>query len=243
MAETESYTIGELAEKAAVTTRTIRYYVTEGLLPAPDKSGRAATYSDDHVARLALIKVLKEEFLPLQEISALLAGLDHRAVLDLLEEKQQLETPAPTPNRAKEYLQTLLNPAAEPPEAQTMMRHRLKAKKSREQEAEGLREGAPSPPGQVTDQSDRRPQAAFGVGRASRAEEAAGDELVDLPAATAPTQAERQVAGQEQRASQWQRIQITPDVELHIRLGLEKTSVWQKIEQLIAIARRLFSLL
>ena len=37
MTEEFSYTIGELAEAAGVTPRTVRYYTAEGLLPAPKK--------------------------------------------------------------------------------------------------------------------------------------------------------------------------------------------------------------
>src|SRR6185503_13854632 len=43
------------------------------------------------------------------------------------------------------------------------------------------------------------------------------------------------------RAERWQRYQITPDIELHVKEGLENTSLWQKVEQLIKIARQLLS--
>lgn len=40
----EQYRIGELAEKAGVTKRTIHYYMGRGLLPAPQGTGLGTTY-------------------------------------------------------------------------------------------------------------------------------------------------------------------------------------------------------
>ena len=53
-------TIQELAERARVTTRTIRYYTEQGLLPAPER-GRPARYTEEHLQRLELIRRLKEQ--------------------------------------------------------------------------------------------------------------------------------------------------------------------------------------
>lgn len=114
MSDVSTHTIGELAQKADVTTRTIRYYVAEGLLPPPRGGGRAASYDDGHLYRLELIKLLKEEFLPLSEIKALLDGLDDAAVRDLLTQKRQ-PPPPPASETAKEYLRALLNPPGESP--------------------------------------------------------------------------------------------------------------------------------
>lgn len=71
----QTYTIGELAEAAGVTPRTIRYYTAEGLLPPPDARGKYALYGPEHLLRLRLIARLKEAYLPLGEIRARLAGL------------------------------------------------------------------------------------------------------------------------------------------------------------------------
>lgn len=115
MSAASNYTIGDLARVAGVTTRTVRYYVAEGLLPPPHGSGRAASYDDGHLQRLELIKLLKEEFLPLNEIRALLDGLDAAAVRDLLAQKHQ-PPPPPAPETAKAYLRALLDPpSASPP--------------------------------------------------------------------------------------------------------------------------------
>ncbi len=61
--------ISELAERAKVPASTIRYYVREGLLPPPLKTGRTiAYYSDAHLRRLKLIKKHASQGKTLQEI-------------------------------------------------------------------------------------------------------------------------------------------------------------------------------
>ncbi len=102
----KDFSIGELSDAASVTARTIRYYVAEGLLAPPEKSGRGATYTEEHLARLQLIRRLKGEYLPLQEIATLMRGLDRQAVLGLLERKQRTSV-APR-SSAKAYLKDLL---------------------------------------------------------------------------------------------------------------------------------------
>ncbi len=64
------YSIGQLAELAGVTVRTIRYYAAEGVLPPPATAveGRYARYTQSHLNCLRLILRLKESFLPLSEI-------------------------------------------------------------------------------------------------------------------------------------------------------------------------------
>lgn len=53
--------ISELAEQSGVTVATIKYYLREGLLPPGSKVGeRRAEYGDRHLARLRLLRVLRE---------------------------------------------------------------------------------------------------------------------------------------------------------------------------------------
>lgn len=66
--ETGPYLIGELAELAGVTPRTIRYYTAEGLLPPPATRGKYASYGPEHLERLRQIAMLKGDYLPLAEI-------------------------------------------------------------------------------------------------------------------------------------------------------------------------------
>ncbi len=71
----ENLSIAELAERAGITRRTIRYYVSEGLLPPPGGRGQRRVYTPDHLLRLQAIRRLKEVFLPLREIRRRLEGL------------------------------------------------------------------------------------------------------------------------------------------------------------------------
>jgi DNA-binding transcriptional MerR regulator len=70
--DSKTYTIGELAEAAGVTPRTVRFYAAEGLLPPPDAREKPALYSQDHLNRLNVIQELKRTFLPLHAIRDLL---------------------------------------------------------------------------------------------------------------------------------------------------------------------------
>lgn len=58
------YTLTELAEITGVPPRTIRFYTTEGVLPAPIR-GRFAMYGATHLQRLRLIQALKGALVPL----------------------------------------------------------------------------------------------------------------------------------------------------------------------------------
>ncbi|SDK63311.1 DNA-binding transcriptional regulator, MerR family [Actinopolyspora mzabensis] len=55
----EELTIDELAARAGVTVRTVRFYASRGLLPPPRLRGRVGLYGADHLARLDLIRELQ----------------------------------------------------------------------------------------------------------------------------------------------------------------------------------------
>lgn len=52
----EEFTIDELATRAGISVRTVRFYSTRGLLPPPRLRGRLGVYGGDHLARLDLIR-------------------------------------------------------------------------------------------------------------------------------------------------------------------------------------------
>src|SRR3954451_7366083 len=74
----------DLTEAAGASVRTVRYYISEGLLPPPEGSGPGSAYTPAHLDRLRLIQRLKEAYLPLKEIRRRLSGLDDDGVRKLL---------------------------------------------------------------------------------------------------------------------------------------------------------------
>jgi len=70
----EGLRIGKLSELTGVSRDTIKFYLKEGLIPRPFKTGRTMSYYDPScVERIALIKKMQSErFLPLQVIKDML---------------------------------------------------------------------------------------------------------------------------------------------------------------------------
>ena len=97
----EDLGISDLAARAGVTPRTIRYYLAEGLLPPPGGAGSQRVYGDDHLLRLMAIKRLKEAYLPLSEIRRRLAGLSRAELVQIAEGL----TP---PDSALDYIASIL---------------------------------------------------------------------------------------------------------------------------------------
>ena len=91
--DAESLDLTELADRAGVSVRTVRYYIQQGLLPKPEARGPGAHYKEEHLDRLLLIKRLQREHLPLAEI---------RRVL----ESSAGESPAP--RTARDYIRSVL---------------------------------------------------------------------------------------------------------------------------------------
>jgi len=69
----EPLTLAELSSASGIPARTIRFYITRGLLEGPAKAGRGAEYSAAHLAQLERIKALQAEGRMLSEIVHLLA--------------------------------------------------------------------------------------------------------------------------------------------------------------------------
>jgi len=78
-----SMEIGQLAAMTGVTRRTIRYYVAIGLLPPGEGSGPRRFYSETHINRLRLIRQLKDQFLPLDEIKRRLADWPNDEIVSI----------------------------------------------------------------------------------------------------------------------------------------------------------------
>ncbi|MEP6731094.1 MAG: MerR family transcriptional regulator [bacterium] len=144
----------ELADRAGVSIRTVRYYIQQGLLSKPEARGPGAHYTEDHLERLQLIKRLQKEHLPLAEI------------------RRRLESGVAEPpsHSARDYIRTVLGKpdqvrVSQPPAPYTMSEEPLTTSRS-----------------------------------------------------------------------QWERITLAPDIELHIRRPLPRL-VNRQVERLIDVAR------
>lgn len=83
------FDIGELCERADVTPRTVHFYVQQGLLPPAGTPGPGARYTQGHVARIKLIRLLQKQHLPLAEIARRTKGLTDEQASALLAETRQ----------------------------------------------------------------------------------------------------------------------------------------------------------
>ena len=75
------YRVDQLAARAGLSVDTVRFYQSRSLLPPPERRGRIALYSDDHLGRLTRIRDLKEKGFTLQSIKRMLDEVDADEVL------------------------------------------------------------------------------------------------------------------------------------------------------------------
>lgn len=179
--------MNELCQLGGVTSRTVRYYIQQGLLPSPGL-GVGARYTEGHLARLRLIRRLQAEHLPLAEIRHRLEALDDAAVRALLD--------APTGRRvtdsAVDYVRVVLGGSLG---------------------SEGQAASLPQPP-------------------------------LPLPAARSAPPATPPATPQPGRPTvaaraQWERIALSPDIEIHIRRPLSREDN-RRVEKLLERAQELF---
>src|SRR6476646_7613866 len=71
--------IGEVAERAGMSTSRIRYYEARGLLPEPERAVGKRRYGDDVFRRLAIIDAAQRVGFTLEEIRDLLGSRDELA--------------------------------------------------------------------------------------------------------------------------------------------------------------------
>lgn len=68
---TKEWTLRELAAESGVPERTIRFYISKGILGPPLRGGRGAAYGPDHLTRLKEIRGLQSKGLMLADIARL----------------------------------------------------------------------------------------------------------------------------------------------------------------------------
>lgn len=104
------YLISDLAEKANVSIRTIRYYISQGLLPNPRIRGRYSVYDQEYLRRIEIIKRLKDVFLPIKEIKNI---LDSNSLDDIEKQLNNDEVISQQSNDALTYISKILNQTSE----------------------------------------------------------------------------------------------------------------------------------
>jgi DNA-binding transcriptional MerR regulator len=224
--EEQGYGIAELARLTDATPRTIRYYVAQGLLPAPTGTGPGAHYTDDHLARLRLIRRLQRQHQPLAEIRVRLSQLDEAEVAALASDAAD-EPPA---DSALDYVRSLLAapggghpgpPATLPAPAAPTPLPPAAAQ-------------APAP-----DIAPPRMMARRGLMSMLAARDTA-PKYATAPAQPAqPVQPPPRAPGpSDELRSQWDRIGLTPNIEIHVRRPLSRFEN-RRVERLIAIARQI----
>lgn len=175
IAAMSGFSLADLCDLADVTPRTVRYYITQGLLRPPTGAGPAARYEDGHLYRLRLIRRLQREHLPLAEIRRRLDALSDADVERLTTE------PGPVTDSAVAYVARVLG-------------------------SHGV--------------GGTRPQPA------------------PVPRSGPPAEGMTAVPGDRVR-SQWERITITPEIELHVRRPLSRDQN-RRVDRLLETARTLF---
>jgi len=190
------YSILELATIAGITPRTVRYYVSVGLLPAPDQAGPNTRYGEDVLRRVRLIRRLQDQHLPLAEIRSRLESLSDADVRAALETGPRVSESS----SALDYIRSLSMPAARTsmPAARTSM-------------------PAPAPAPALPPPMLAAPPMA-----------PAAPPLATSPAPD-PSPTTR---------STWERVALSPDIELHIRRPLGRLDN-KRVERLIVIAREI----
>jgi len=93
--ENREFTIDELAAETQVPSRTIRFYQSKKALPAPERRGRKAVYTEEHAERLRLIARLQDQGLTIKAIRDVLSRADKGELElgDWLGLKNQLQAP------------------------------------------------------------------------------------------------------------------------------------------------------
>jgi DNA-binding transcriptional MerR regulator len=84
-AEPYRYTMADLEAETGLPGRTIRYYITQGLLPPARGRGVGATYGPTHLLRLKAIGLLKKDNTPLEQIRQRLQDMRDAELAAMLE--------------------------------------------------------------------------------------------------------------------------------------------------------------
>jgi len=226
---TQEYTIESLSKLAGLQRRTIRNYITQGLLRGPESLGRNARYTDYHLKRLKLIKQMKLVLnLSLSEIRRLLntvganedltfgdiklaaGSMQHAETEAESSEMSEAMAPmsAPLPDSSPAY-----STEAEPEEEELSALDFIRQRKA-------LTEGTPA----------LRQRGRHRSGRPAPVAGPIEDLLQQLRDLLANASVTRKTRGEE-----WVRLQITPDIEIHVRghLSSEQLAGFEELSDMM----------
>lgn len=214
---TDISSLTDLAAAADVTPRTVRYYISQGLLPGPVGQGSAARYTPEHLHRLRAIRRLADAGLSLARIRDHLSRMGEEQVERLAQAADVDQTaPTETPGApALAYIRGMLgSPVPPAPESRPFLARAANADRAANQPQARYEPNGPDefpPPGAPP---------------------------VRLPAPQ-PLMLPQSSPWAEPGAdrSTWERIALTPDIELHVRRPLDRRTN-RLLEQLLDTARR-----
>jgi DNA-binding transcriptional MerR regulator len=226
-----AYSIADLARVTGLNVRTIRYYIAQGLIPASGESGPGAHYGQGHLDRLRLTKRLQAQHLPLSEIRAQLSALGDDEIATLLAGAEGVsETPR---SSALDYVRGLLEPR--PPAGGGLAARMQVAPPSAPVAASGpapapaptpvLRQPGPLHPARLLMRREAPPA---GPAPEQPALAETDEAYAETPAPAPPAPPER---------SQWERLSLGPNIELHVRRPLSRLEQ-RRVDRFITIARQ-----
>lgn len=104
-------TIQDLCDQTGLPRRTIHFYIQQEILPPAQGAGLGAYYQRDHLVRLKLIPILRQQGMRLDDIRLKFIALSAVELEDLLEKSdsaanflpQTAPTPAPPATTAASY--------------------------------------------------------------------------------------------------------------------------------------------
>jgi DNA-binding transcriptional MerR regulator len=220
----DPYSLSDLARLADVTPRTVRYYVALGLLPSPEAAGPATRYGEGHLARLRLIRRLQRDHLPLAEIRIRLERMSDDEIVATVSALDAREPdPSQDPGDTLAFVHSLMQQSGIRPAVADrgptpgVSMHRMAVTQSLDAALPLAAAGLP--PGALA-WSAPVPGAPGSAGS-----------VAESGSASAPRPGPDRTT--------WERIAISPDVELHVRRPLDRTTN-KRVDQLERIARELF---
>lgn len=224
----DPYSLADLARLADVTPRTVRYYVAQGLLPSPDAAGPATRYGEGHLARLRLIKRLQRDHLPLAEIRSRLERMGDDEV-DAALAVGDVDEPVPSmsTDETLAYVRGLMTKAGVAP---TFYEQTEPPPMLAKPSGLYIREAPEEYPLRDAPASMPAPSMPAPSMPAPASPPASMPPLTSSPAPVRPQTVDR---------STWERLSITPDIEIHVRRPLDRRSN-KLVERLARIARDLF---